>query len=99
MLPGARIICLSPIPWSGLWTSRHEMATELARRGADVVFVDPPVNAVRRPVAARRDRPRVRQPRPGIRVVTPPPYLPYGVLRSRPSWQRRWYCPGNGVGE
>lgn len=70
-------VCLSPIPWKGLWTSRHELCSELARRGWEVVFVDPPVNAARTfrfPTLAEGPLPE------GLKVVAPPHYLPYGVL-------------------
>lgn len=76
-------VCLSPIPWAGLWTSRHEICSELARRGWDVLFVDPPANAARRPA-----RPAPAATPSGIRVVAPPPYLPFGVL-GRVPWVAR----------
>jgi glycosyltransferase involved in cell wall biosynthesis len=81
LLSGATVVCLSPIPWSGLWTSRHELAREMAERGAEVVFVDPPVNAVRPTARAESTRPIP----PGMRVVGPPPYIPYGVAASVPA--------------
>jgi glycosyltransferase involved in cell wall biosynthesis len=83
MLDGAKVVCLSPIPWSGLWTSRHELAREMAERGADVLFVDPPRNAMRPTSAAERGGSRRPVPA-GLQVVTPPPYLPYGVLAGSP---------------
>lgn len=70
-------VCLSPIRWNGLWTSRHELCSELARRGWEVVFVDPPANIARTghlPVPAGGPLPE------GLKVLSPPPYLPYGVL-------------------
>src|SRR5213078_2934924 len=75
-------VCLSPIPWSGLWTSRHEIASHLAQRRAEVLFVDPPRNALRprRQAAAGRSRTMPD----GIRVVEPPPYMPYGIVGSQP---------------
>lgn len=81
-MPAPLAVCLSPIAWGGLWTSRHEICTELGRRGWDVLFVDPPVNAAWR---FFRDRPAGGGPQvPGVRVVVPPPYLPFGVLGRAP---------------
>lgn len=73
-MPEGSVVILSPIPWAGLWTSRHALATELARLGMPVLFVDPPRNALRRPVPAAREHP------PLVDIVEPPPHLPYGVL-------------------
>lgn len=74
-------VCLSPLAWGGLWTSRHEICSELARRGWDVLFVDPPENMVRRAFATRRTTTKTSG---SIRVVTPPPYAPYGVVTTVP---------------
>ena len=76
-------MCLSPIPWDGLWTSRHALCTEFAAMGHDVVFVDPPRNLLQRgPAHARRNRPE------RLRVAEPPPRLPYGVLDGIPGVAR-----------
>lgn len=75
-------VCLSPIAWGGLWTSRHEICSELARRGWDVLFVDPPENMVRKAFASRRPAPE--KPAGTIRVVASPPYAPYGVVTTAP---------------
>jgi len=75
------VICLSSLPWDGLWTSRHALCQVWAGRGLPVTFVDPPANLLRRrlgPRLARRDRPA------GLTVVQPPGYLPYGALQSAP---------------
>ncbi|MCO8126382.1 glycosyltransferase [Acidimicrobiia bacterium EGI L10123] len=77
---GPPVVCLSPIPWSGQWTSRHEIATELARRGRPVLFVEPPRNVLRRPPRPAADRPEPA----GIARTTPPAYLPYGILGRTP---------------
>jgi glycosyltransferase involved in cell wall biosynthesis len=66
-----------------LWTSRHEICSELSRRGWDVLFVDPPANMARRPPAATPG-----PVAPGIRVVTPPPYVPFGILGRVPAVAR-----------
>jgi len=79
LAPGPQVVCLSPLPWSGLWTSRHEIATELARRERPVLFVDPPRNALR-PRRTHGDRPLPV----GVTRTTPPPYLPYGILGRVP---------------
>jgi glycosyltransferase involved in cell wall biosynthesis len=73
------VVCLSPLAWAGLWTSRHELAQELAARGARVLFVDPPRNRFR-PERSPSTAAAERAVPSGIRVVQPPPYLPYGAL-------------------
>lgn len=73
-------VCLSPIPWGGLWTSRHEICSEMAGRGWDLLFVDPPVNGLRLGRRSAEGRPV----RPGVTVVQPPPHLPFGVLGTVP---------------
>lgn len=80
-------VCLSPIAWGGLWTSRHEICSELSRRAWDVLFVDPPLNAVRR--LLRISSPAPAPAAPGVRVVAAPPYLPYGALGTAPSLAAR----------
>jgi glycosyltransferase involved in cell wall biosynthesis len=82
-------VCLSPLPWAGLWTSRHELSCELVRRQWDVVFVDPPANAARG-LLGRGDGTGVTGPLPppGLRVFRPAPRLPYGFVGSRPSISR-----------
>lgn len=71
----ASVICLSPIPWDGLWTSRHEISSVLARRGVEVLFVNPPRNLIR-----RHGTTPVQRPVPaGIRLLDVRPYLPYGA--------------------
>ena len=80
--------CLSPLAWGDLWTSRHELCSELAERGWQVVFVDPPVNRVRK--HAGRVRPGSPVPPPGVQVAVPPAYLPYGfAARPAPRLARR----------
>lgn len=83
---GRSFVCLSPIPWCGLWTSRHELSAELARRGVPVIFVDPPANALQRqpaPTSPARPLPA------GLTVVEPPPRLPYGALGRWPRLAHR----------
>ncbi|HUY60560.1 MAG TPA: hypothetical protein VMW49_01675, partial [Candidatus Dormibacteraeota bacterium] len=72
---------LSPIPWHGLWTSRHELAGALGRRGWHVLFFDPPANRARRVARSAPRRPGGPPPA-GVEVLTPPAYLPYGWARG-----------------
>lgn len=84
-MPAPLAVCLSPIAWGGLWTSRHEICSELGARGWEVLFVDPPSNAARRVPGARSAAACAGgRNRPGIRAVVPPPYLPFGVLGASP---------------
>lgn len=73
-------VILSPIPWSGLWTSRHAIGCELAGRGWRVLFVEPPANLLRRP------SPPLEAPAapPGLTVAPTRGYLPYGFLGGAP---------------
>lgn len=81
--PRPTAVCLSPIPWEGLWTSRHEISAGLARRGWRVLFVDPPTNAARRLV--RRDGRHGAPVSPsGPEILVPPSYLPYGITLRVP---------------
>ena len=84
-----RVVVLSPIPWAGLWTSRHEIARTLAERGALVDFVDPPATLFHRPEpqGAREHACRLSPPN-GLRVLQPPARLPYGVVAATPAIAR-----------
>ena len=90
MLHGRRIVCLSSLPWQGRPTSRHHIAGQLAGWN-DVLFVDPPANAL------RGGRPHRGRFAPGDDAVTrlePPPHLPFGgdvrFRVSTPINQRRY---------
>lgn len=92
--PPGGVVCLSPLAWRGQWTSRHEIAAELARRGRPVLFVEPPRNLLRRPTPLPH-----RAVPEGISLTAPPPYLPYGVLHLVPAlaeasirWSARRYA-------
>jgi glycosyltransferase involved in cell wall biosynthesis len=73
-----QIVCVSSIPWSGAWTSRHALSAAWARSGLPVLFVDPPPNAL------RRERSVGGPAVDGVDVVVPGPRPPYGVLARSP---------------
>ena len=46
VLEGKKILLVSPQPWDHIHISKHHYALELARRGNEVVFLDPPGSSV-----------------------------------------------------
>jgi len=73
VLEGRQIVCLSSLPWHGIRTSRHHLASVLGAQN-DVLFVDPPKNLLR---GGRSDHGRFHDEGVVVRVEAPP-HLPYG---------------------
>jgi glycosyltransferase involved in cell wall biosynthesis len=56
LFEGQRILIVSPQPWEHLQLSKHHYAIELARRGNEVIFLDPPDATLSGISIARADR-------------------------------------------
>ncbi len=81
----ARLLALGPTPWEGVWARPQQLLSRLAARGAQVLYVDPPVTwlgALRRPPGAAPGE----NPRPvsaGIWVQRPRLAHPLGNVFRR----------------
>jgi hypothetical protein len=78
-LRGLKILVVSPNEWGDMRVSKHHYAEALARRGNQVLYLNPPN-------ARARDRIRIDPVAdvPGLRTVTYRPFVPYAIrFRSR----------------
>ncbi len=58
-LRGRRVLLISPQAWNGLKLSKHHYALELASRGSEVFFLNPPSKTGFRPRVSRGPRPNM----------------------------------------
>ncbi len=85
-LRGRDILCVSSLDWGAMWTSKQQIMHRLARWNR-VLYIEEPVTMLAPLKVPRHWKrwgavvPRVRNPEPGLWVVTPPPLLPFGNMR------------------
>lgn len=71
-----RVLIVSPSPWGTLRLSKHHYAAEFARRGHDVVYLNPPERRLAVPFRLEE--------REGLRVVTFRPWCPARLRHAIP---------------
>lgn len=87
MLRGKDIVCISSLDWGAMWTSKQQIMKRLAETNR-VLYVEEPVTMLaplkvpshwRRWTAAV---PRLNRVDAGLWTLTPPPFLPFGNMRT-----------------
>lgn len=81
MLKGEVILCLAAARWDGMWARAQQFMSIFARRGNQVVYVDPPVTLLspfKNPALRGQARDCLRRARENVYVYSPPAVFPFG---------------------
>lgn len=83
MLTGEVIVCLAAAGWKGMWARAQQFMSIFARRGNQVIYVEPPItylSPLKNPALRGQSRDYYYQATDHIYVYKPPVILPFGNL-------------------